>query len=532
MTKVVFEETVGGNVWRLHDDGHVRVFMPRGFDVVLTTKGERYGNDFGFVTHSMYAFAEKWRAEHWPRFAPLREDEFGSKCGERFTMKTARVEDGDPTVETEGGRRFMVFNWPGNWRDDTEERVLSWWLANWQRPADEWFDRETKRVRKLRDDEGVTDDGELLKFIWSGTRAVAIDSHEFGQFVWPPVMIQGGSRELAARLESWARANLPAHLAIVDGRVVEMADDEARVSLGLVSKCSHWTLPNLDSYSWAPGQRERVEKWRAGQVKPLGENEIVWSDGPRLTYTQAVNSNGVPTLNREGGRLLPWGGLLSKDTSDRAKRIFARLYKFRDDEGVDATTGKLRTMAINEARHPETGEIVRLRDIPCPGLLRAFGNTELNHCVWAGKQYNNPIPFDARCIAYRDHVLKLEKELEELKGGGEVIDIEKELKWWDANGYGGEGRRRAEVYIDELEATRKLIRELQDSCDEESSENFQLSAQLADQRARDIRMMADRLMHLRDRYTPEMAMAIASERYDRLAAIEVSAKKEVEVECE
>ena len=240
-----------------------------------------------------------------------------------------------------------------------------------------------------------------------------------------------------------------------------MADDEFRLCDGEVRKCSLVTGTLVNA---APGQRERVEKWRASKEKkeappfdpvgpgkvyqwkdveitisglvvgkaenvicefkhkpqPLGENELERLDGTRESIKAVCVYGWTPCVCDN----YPWepNTNLAKSfvpgSVDRAKRIFARLYEFRDDEGVDPSTGKLRTMAINEARNPETGEIVRLTSWTDRWSGRRFGH-EMN-AVGAGE-----VPsiskgakwerFVARCIAYRDHVLKLEKELEELK---------------------------------------------------------------------------------------------------------------------
>jgi hypothetical protein len=151
--------------------------------------------------------------------------------------------------------------------------------------------------------------------------------------------------------------------------------------------------------------------------KPLGENELERLDGTREMAHVVYAPGGIPcvcdnypwhpTTNLERGFVL--------GSSDRAKRIFSRLYKFRDDEGVDVTTGKLRTMAINEARHPETGEIVRLTHwVENGGTCRRFGNLQSKWSV-AEHHRDGLAPIHYRCIAYRDHVLALEKQLAELK---------------------------------------------------------------------------------------------------------------------
>jgi hypothetical protein len=224
--------------------------------------------------------------------------------------------------------------------------------------------------------------------------------------------------QVHAALRAWSSKpeNLPNHIAIVEGKPYVMKEDEARGHIGDVCKCQLWT-GDLNNYHLRPGQRERIEKWRAIQSKPLGENELERLDGTRESIKAVyVTDGGTPCVCDN----YPWVSNTNLAKSfvpgsiDRAKRIFARLYTFRDDEGVDATTGKLRTMAINEARHPETGEILKLCVMSSMGE-RSFGVSDPWCAVWEGSKYYGPSPFLARCIAYRDHVLKLEKELEELK---------------------------------------------------------------------------------------------------------------------
>ena len=159
-----------------------------------------------------------------------------------------------------------------------------------------------------------------------------------------------------------------------------------------------------------------------------------------------------------------------------------------------------------------------------------------------------------------------------------MIDIEKEREWWSLD---DEARReRATRCLDELEATqrentvlksrlsqielagRRIVNALtagflptgnsdvesavsreiarvrahldahlaavEASREALSSELGQLRAQLADQRARDIRMMAHVEMFLGDALSWEGAMRTAAEDYDRLAAIPVPPVKEVE----
>jgi hypothetical protein len=130
-----------------------------------------------------------------------------------------------------------------------------------------------------------------------------------------------------------------------------------------------------------------------------------------------------------------------------------------------------------------------------------------------------------------------------VKGRGEVIDIEKERKWWEKSGYGVGAAVRAGDYLDELEATREELEDLRKCFDATrhkilkalgeidlgrgwfwvESAVSNLRAQLADQRARDIRMMAHELWEGED---PTGAIHAAAYNYDRLATIEVPAKME------
>lgn len=86
--------------------------------------------------------------------------------------------------------------------------------------------------------------------------------------------------EVRKALIAWASKpeNLPHDVAIVNGIPYLMKDDEARTSWGVVSRIADdWKSFPLDHYDWSPGQRERVEKWRASQPKPLADDEVSYA---------------------------------------------------------------------------------------------------------------------------------------------------------------------------------------------------------------------------------------------------------------
>jgi hypothetical protein len=99
------------------------------------------------------------------------------------------------------------------------------------------------------------------------------------------------------------------------------------------------------------------------------------------------------------------------------------------------------------------------------------------------------------------------------------IDIEKEREWWDD---ASEATEKALEYLDELEATRGESLVWQQECE-------RLRADIADQRARDIRMMAHALW-ITCHDSPVTALAQAIEDCDRLSAITVPTPSEVKRE--
>ncbi len=385
-----------------------------------------------------YRAAEAFKAREMAKreaSRPLADNEIRHVDGTVFELYRA---ERDGEVYAKRPHRIYIFKiGVSNFEDfepGTGERVRAYYEASRPLKSNEW--------------RGVVNGHErLAAFKWVDCEAQAWTVEGGFETYWGAHYSKScndGFRELHAALREWASKpeNLPHHIAIVDGRPYVMKEDEFRLCGGEVSKCRVviGTLVNA-----APGQRERVEKWRASQgkvyltvaernarldppvyvseKKPLGENELERLDGTReIVTTEAIRARVLrePLLFSERGELYPWSKYTRLNDSfvpgsvDRAKRIFARLYQFRDDEGVDAETGKLRTMAINEARHPETGEIVRLCVISSRGE-RSFGVSDPWCAVWEDHCYDGSSPFLTRCIAYRDHVLKLEKELEGLK---------------------------------------------------------------------------------------------------------------------
>ncbi len=98
------------------------------------------------------------------------------------------------------------------------------------------------------------------------------------------------------------------------------------------------------------------------------------------------------------------------------------------------------------------------------------------------------------------------------------IDIEKEREWWERNPrlHSSRARRVAKEYLDKLEVVQGLLVE-------SDREVACLRAQLADQRAQAIRMLAYREL---DRGMDEAkAIAQAAYNYDRLSAIPVPPPK-------
>jgi hypothetical protein len=349
--------------------------------------------------------------ELWERKRPLAGNEIRSLSGAVLELYRTEQDGDESLVYAKRSQNIHIFQVGVSdfeyFEPGTEEKVRVYYEANRPLKSNEWRGpvggKEILASFKWIENEAVAFAGVSPLTAWSERQDRALH-RDYDQ--------------VHAALRAWAckPENLPHHIAIVDGRPYVMKDDEFRLCGGEVSKCRVviGTLVNA-----APGQRERVEKWRTSHAsKPLGENELERLGGTRSAYDSAgVHPDGMPFIvNRiSGARTWGWylnGGFseMTHGSVDRAKRIFARLYKFRDDEGVDAQTGKLRTMAINEARHPETGEIVRLRVID--SVPRRFGCSEFSCSILDTYSLT---PEHARCIAYRDHVLKLEKELEALK---------------------------------------------------------------------------------------------------------------------
>jgi hypothetical protein len=109
-----------------------------------------------------------------------------------------------------------------------------------------------------------------------------------------------------------------------------------------------------------------------------------------------------------------------------------------------------------------------------------------------------------------------------------MIDIEKEREWWALNGESVCGTQATEMagdYLDELEATRRTVDHLQleNRCKDQDVQK--LRAQLADQRARDIRMITIQAFGVFG--ADDVALAETVKAYDRLAAIPVPPPSEV-----
>ena len=108
------------------------------------------------------------------------------------------------------------------------------------------------------------------------------------------------------------------------------------------------------------------------------------------------------------------------------------------------------------------------------------------------------------------------------------IDIEKEREWWET--YDGDcAEDKAQLYLDKLEDMNaklegkdRALSALRDEIRHAKEDLEKLRAQLADQRARDIRMIAATAF---GGLVPQIALEGAVIVYDGLAVIEVPAKK-------
>lgn len=118
-----------------------------------------------------------------------------------------------------------------------------------------------------------TDDESTIDAILS----IAAQITGVGREYWRDTPLRDTDNEIRKALVAWASKpeNLPHDVAIVNGIPYRMKDDEARTSRGVVSRIADdWKSFPLDRYDWQPGQRERIEKWRASQPKPLADDEV------------------------------------------------------------------------------------------------------------------------------------------------------------------------------------------------------------------------------------------------------------------
>lgn len=89
------------------------------------------------------------------------------------------------------------------------------------------------------------------------------------------------------------------------------------------------------------------------------------------------------------------------------------------------------------------------------------------------------------------------------------MNVYLERKYWNLAGHADESQERALSYLDEIER-------LQDERADIENELNGLRAELRDRKRCEIRNIAHQLMLTSDRYTPEMALSIAEQRYDAL----------------
>lgn len=164
-----------------------------------------------------------------------------------------------------------------------------------------------------------------------------------------------------------------------------------------------------------PQLRAAVERqWN--RLRPLADDEWRGPNGNVLQFRMVGDRVELRVLPGGGFvRLIPGAdpALVTAAEAFKARELAKRAPVMADDEGIDPTTREVRKMAINEARNPETREIVRLREIPPEDGQRRFGGA--GYSIRQGDKHAN-LPIHTRCIAYRDHVLELERQLKELKG--------------------------------------------------------------------------------------------------------------------
>jgi hypothetical protein len=201
---------------------------------------------------------------------------------------------------------------------------------------------------------------------------------------------------LRKALIAWASEpeNLPHDVAIKDGIPYLMKDTEARLLDIHPFDFTQWG--DVKHLAFAPGQRERVEKWRASQAKKGKTGKV---------YLNGVLVGEATITNMSFEKPLP--PVLPRGFSGAMTGSF-------DGSGVVYCLG------IDEAILPGTTRIVKLKSFFAHGQ-RQFGYDATN-CVsltgtnTATGQWKT---FFDRCIAYREHVL--EREASEFRKLGPVL---------------------------------------------------------------------------------------------------------------
>ncbi len=125
--------------------------------------------------------------------------------------------------------------------------------------------RNWDRLRPLAENEHRTGDYRVRAFLWEDDAVFSVLNGDSATKT-PLSDWLGSNGEVFAFGLAYARKTCPQHLAVLDdGTIYRMAEDEARGASGTVHLCLFWNDSQL--VMMPPGQRERVEAWRAKQAE-------------------------------------------------------------------------------------------------------------------------------------------------------------------------------------------------------------------------------------------------------------------------
>lgn len=218
----------------------------------------------------------------------------------------------------------------------------------------------------------------LITFSWYGNEANATSADHVLETYWAAGKPRASSRgfdAVHAALRAWASKpeNLPHDVAIVNGVPYLMKDDEARTSLGRVSNIADdWKSFPLDCYDWQPGQRERVEKWRASQEKKTrtipSVDVVVTHDGMDLfsgtviEYSVNQDINGGPAKMSLSAIEKPKASQ-PKPLADDEVEIAGKTDRLCSTPFVDGgrNSGFVYVLTVRSALHPIAGALCSLK---------------------------------------------------------------------------------------------------------------------------------------------------------------------------